>query len=122
MGSFKLLHSHAFAKPYVLPHFHLMICFLASQRLYPRKLTKTSITVSYTAKRGVIGSYMVARNGKLSRFYGRCDAARRTCTVNGLSAGSVFEIWVRTCIGIWQYHCALRAMPAQMATYPKGMS
>ncbi len=98
-----------------------MIRFLASQELYPDRLTETSITVSYTAETGVTGSQMVARNGKLGRFFGTCDAGRSTCTVSGLSAGFTFEIWVRTCSGSRPARCVLRAMPTQMVTYPKGM-
>ncbi len=67
------------------------------------------------------GSQMVARSGKLGRFLGTCDAASHTCTVNGLSAGFMYEIWVRTCSGSGPINCMLRAMAAQMVTYPKGM-
>ncbi len=95
-----------------------MITVLASQELYPERLTETSIFVSYTPEAGVAGSQMVARNSKLGRFFGTCDA--RTCTVSGLSSGFIYEIWVRTCSGSGTSHCILRAMSAQMVTYPRG--
>ncbi len=98
-----------------------MIYFLANQELYVDRLTETSITVYYTAEAGVTGSQMVARNGKVGRFFGACDATRGTCTVSGLSAGFNFEIWVRTCGESGPARCVLRAMSAQMVTYPKGM-
>ncbi len=98
-----------------------MICLLATQEVYVDRLTETSITVSYTAEAGVTGSQMVARSGKVGRFFGACDAARGTCIVTGLSPGYNFEIWVRTCSGSGPVRCILRALPTQMATYPKGM-
>ncbi len=98
-----------------------MIYFLAIQELFPDRQTETSITVFYTADAGVTGSQMVARNGKVGRFFGTCDEASGTCTVNGLSAGFSFKIWVRTCSVAGHVHCVLRAIATEMVTYPKGM-
>ncbi len=67
------------------------------------------------------GSQMVARSGKLGRFFGACDATKNTCAVDGLSAGFMYDIWVRTCSGSGPINCVLRAIVAQMVTYPKGM-
>ncbi len=97
----------------ILSNFHL-----ASQELYPERFTETSISVSYTPEAGVIGSQMVARNAKVGRFLGTCDT--RTCTVSGLSAGFIYDIWVRTCSGSGPKRCILRAAPARMVTYPRG--
>ncbi len=104
----------------MISHICSKIRFLASQELYPDRQTETSITVSYTAEVGVTGSQMVARNGKVGRFFGTCDTTRGTCTVSGLSAGFSFEIWVRTCTGSGPARCVLRATAAIMVTYPKG--
>ncbi len=98
----------------------LKSCFLASQELLPQRHTETAITVSYNPEAGVSGSRIVARNGKVGRFLGHCDAALGTCTVSGLSAGFTYDIWVRTCSGSGPVRCILRAVPAQMVTYPRG--
>ncbi len=95
-----------------------MIIVLASQELHPERLTETSITVTYTPEAGVTSSQIVARNGKLGRFFGTCDT--RACTVSGISSGFIFDIWVRTCSGSGPTRCVLRAKPAQMTTYPSG--
>ncbi len=68
------------------------------------------------------GSQIVARNAKLGRFAGTCGEFSHTCTVGGLSAGFIYEIWVRTCSKSEATHCMLRAMSAEMVTYPRGMS
>ncbi len=89
--------------------------------LSPERQTETSITVRYTPEAGVNGSQAVAVSRKLGRFVGTCDAASGTCSVGGLSAGFVYDIWVRTCSASGVIHCVLRARPAQILTYPRGM-
>ncbi len=89
--------------------------------LSPERQTETSITVGYTPEAGVNGSQMVAVSRKLGRFVGTCDVASGTCTVGGLSAGFVYDIWVRTCSASGVVHCVLQARPAQILTYPRGM-
>ncbi len=89
--------------------------------LYPGRQTETLISVSYTPDAGVTGSQMVARSRKVGRFVGTCDVRSHTCAVSGLSAGIMYDIWVRTCSGSGPTRCVLRAMPAQMITYPKGI-
>ncbi len=74
--------------------------------------------MSYTPEAGVTGSQVVARNGKLGRFFGTCDT--RSCTASGLSPGFIYDIWVRTCSGSGPTQCLLRAIPARMVTYPSG--
>ncbi len=98
--------------------FNVIICILASQELYPESLTETTIRVSYIPEAGVTNSEMVARNGKLGRFFGTCD--KRACTASGLSPGFVYDIWVRTCSGSGPARCVLRAMAARLVTYPSG--
>ncbi len=101
--------------------FNNTVSFLASQELLPGRQTETLISVSYTPEAGVTGSQMVARSGKVGRFLGRCDAAIHICAVTGLSAGIMYDIWVRTCSGSGPTRCVLRAMPTQLVTYPNGM-
>ncbi len=95
------------------------IRILATQWLYLDRNTESTIVVSYTAEAGVTGSHIVARNSKLGHFEGTCDADSGTCTVSGLSAGFIYDIWVRTCDAKGPKSCILRAMPAQIVTYPK---
>ncbi len=95
------------------------IRILATQELYLDRNTEDTITVSYTPDAGVTGSHIVARNSKVGHFEGTCDADSGICTVSGLSAGFIYDIWVRTCDANGPKSCILRALPAQMVTYPK---
>ncbi len=94
--------------------------FIATQDLYPETSTETSITVGYIPEAGVNGSQMVVRNAKLGRFFGVCDTAAGSCTTYGLTAGFVYDVWVRTCEGSNPRMCIVMATPAQISTFPKG--
>ncbi len=81
-------------------------------------MTESSITVNYIADEGVSGSHMVVRHPKLGHFFGDCNAYSGTCSVHGLTSGTSYDVWVRTCRGERAKFCEVRAWPAKMATYP----
>ncbi len=118
MVSAGFLRQHTSRRPYEFLCLFIIIGVLAWQELLRERVTERSITVSYSPEEGVTDSQIMAKHSKVGRFFGTCDT--RACTVDGLSPGFIYDIWVRTCSGSGPTQCILRAMPAQMATNVEG--
>ncbi len=81
--------------------------------------TETKIEVEYTPQTGEEYNELIVRSPKCGRVKGHCDALHNTCTVDGLSPGVVYELWVRGCIyDPEETYCVLRAQPLKHATKP----
>ncbi len=71
---------------------------LATQQLTVLSRTGTKIEVKYTPQAGEEYNELIARSPKCGRAKGHCDALHNTCTVDGLSPGVMYDLWVRGCI------------------------
>ncbi len=97
----------------------LVLHNLATQQLTVLSRTETKIEVKYTPQAGEEYNELIARSQKCGRVKGHCDAIHNTCTVEGLSPGEMYELWVRGCIyDPEETYCVLRAQPLKRATKP----